>query len=100
MKSVTDPIDDECRGIEKYSFDRDNIFELLNSAVKRGELVENTPIETLTEITMDAYYGAVAVWCITNGEVDLTDGMEHFCEYALKTILEKYKEEKALTQLK
>lgn len=94
MKSVTDPLADERRGVEKYSFDRENILELLNGAVKRKELAENTPIETLTVIIMNAYYGAVAVWCITSGEVALRDSMERFCQYGLKSVLENYKEEK------
>lgn len=93
MKSVTDPIGDECRGVEKYSFDRDNILELLNGAVARGELSKNMPTEVLAEIIMNAYYGAVAVWCITSGDVDLIGSIEHFCEYGLKAILKQYKEE-------
>jgi len=95
MKSVTAPIDDECQGVEKYDFDRKNILELLNSAVERGELSQNTSIETLTEIIMNAYYGAVAVWCITSGDVGLVDSIVHFCEYGLKIIIKDFKEEKS-----
>lgn len=95
MKSVTDPVDNERRGIEKYDFDRDNLLELLNGAVSRKELAKNTPAETLAEIIMNAYYGAVAVWCITGGAVDLAESMEHFCGYGLKKIIEQYKEEKS-----
>lgn len=92
MKSVTDPVGDECRGVQKYGFDRDNILELLNGAAKRGELLKDTPTETLTEVIMNSYYGAVAVWCITSGDVDLIDSIDHFCEHGLKPIIGTYKE--------
>lgn len=95
MKSVTDPADGDCRGVEKYAFDRDNILELLDNAVGRGELSKETPTAVLTESIMNSYYGAVAVWCITSGEVDLLESIGHFCAYDLKTIIELYKEEHA-----
>lgn len=94
MKSVTAPSEGECRGVQKYEFDRDNLLELLDGAVERGELQKNTPVKKLTEIIMNGYYGAVAVWCMTSGEVDLVDSIGHFCEYGLKAMLEEYKEEK------
>lgn len=91
MKSVTSPLDGEKRGAEKYGFDYDNIKELLESAVQRGELCGGTAVRELTEIIMNAYYGAVAVWCITSGDVGLIQSIEHFCSCGLKAIIEQYK---------
>lgn len=93
MKSVTAPIDDEHGGVDKYRYDFDNILHLLKKGVEKGELAENTPTDALTEIIMNAYYGAVANWCITGGEKGLVTGIDNFCEYGLKTMIEEFKEE-------
>lgn len=93
MKSVTAPIDGEHGGLDKYRFDYDNILRLLNRGVEKNELVHETPTETVTGIIMNAYYGAVADWCITSGEKDLIAGMDDFCKYGLEAILKQYKEE-------
>lgn len=90
MKSVTSPLPGETGGIEKYTYDRENIQRLLEDAVRRGELAPDTPTRELTEIILNCYYGAVATWCITGGEAALADAMEHFCLYGLKAILTSY----------
>lgn len=94
MKSVTNPLSGDGRGVEKYIFDWNNIKELLENAVRRGELAEQTPTREITDVIMNAYYGAVATWCITSGSANLKDGMEHFCKYALKAMVKEYMEEK------
>lgn len=93
MKSVTAPIAGEHSGAEKYQYDHDNIRKLLNDGAARGELAETTPVETLTRIIMDAYYGAVVNWCITSGEADLISGIRNFCQYGLKSLLKPYQSE-------
>lgn len=93
MKSVTDPVAGETRGVDKFQFDSDNIEKLLENAVQRRELLPDTPVPEITELIMNTFYGAVAVWCITGGNVSLTDSMKHFCKYGLETILKNYKEE-------
>lgn len=90
MKSVTAPIADEHGGMDKYSYDYDNIRRLITDGVERGELISDIPTDTVAEIIMDAYYGAVANWCITGSAKDLVTGIENFCKYGLKAILEQY----------
>lgn len=91
LKSVTAPIEGEHGGADKFNFDYENIRKLLTDGVKSGELADNSAIDVLTEIIMNAYYGAVANWCITSGEKDLVSGINDFCEYGLKAILNQFK---------
>lgn len=91
MKSVAAPLASETGGIDKYHYDRDTIRTILQKAVEKSELKPDTPVESITQTIMNAYYGAVAVWCITKGEVGLCGSMNSFCENALGAVLENYK---------
>lgn len=90
MKSVAAPLEGECNGIRKFNYDRDNIKTFLKNAVEAGEMFSTSPIEEITECIMNLYYGAVASWCITKGEVSLIKSMEHFCDIALNAMLKEY----------
>lgn len=92
MKSVTAPLESEKGGVNKYNYDRDNISTVLKRAVDNNQLNTDTPIDEITECIMNVYYGAVAAWCITNGNVSLIKGIEDFCDIALKAILADYLE--------
>lgn len=91
MKSVTDPLEGETRGVEKYAFDFDNILGLLNSAAERGELKKDMPSHDIAGIIMNCYYGAVATWTITGGDSDLMKNIEAFCSLGLSAIIEKWR---------
>lgn len=94
MMSVTNPVEGDCKGTSKYTFDFDNILSVLTKAVERKELKKDMPAEKVTGIIMNAYYGAVAVWCLSSGKEDLIKRMNEFCECGLKAIIDAYKEEK------
>lgn len=91
MKSVAAPLPDEQGGIEKYCFDYDNIMEMLKKAVQAGELQNDTPCAVIAQNIMNSYYGAVISWCITKGDTELGENMEHYCTYELKLLIEHYK---------
>ena len=91
MKSVTAPLADEQGGMEKYTFDYGNIMNILKIAVEKGELKAEAPVEAMTENIMNGYYGAVASWCITKGKAELVRGIDDFCEYGVKILIENYK---------
>lgn len=90
MQSATAPIEQCSPGLSKYNFDCENVSTVLKNAVQNGELINDTPINELTNIIINEYYGTVAVWCITSGNVSLTESMRHFCEHGLKSILDKF----------
>lgn len=91
IKSVSAPLENENSGIKKYKFDKENILNLFIEAKKRHELKEDAPIDVMTEIIMDNYYGAVVTWCINKGqERTLIESIDHYCLYGLKTMIEIY----------
>lgn len=91
MKSVVAPLEEEKAGTIKFKYDSDNIVEILKKAVESGELKADAPVETIGEIIINTYYGAVATWCITKGaEGKLITSIDGFCADALKAILERY----------
>ncbi|MBS6115695.1 TetR/AcrR family transcriptional regulator [Thomasclavelia spiroformis] len=95
IKSVSAPLEEENSGVRKYQFDKENILNLLIQAQERHELNESMPVEVITEMIMDNYYGAVVTWCINKGkERTLVESIEHYCLYGLKPIIDIYKEEK------
>lgn len=90
MRSVTAPLPEERNGFEKYQYDFNNLKLILEEAAETGELAADAPIGKITECIMNVYYGAVANWCITKGEADLVESICHFCDLALKSVLEKF----------
>lgn len=94
MKSVTAPLASETGGIDKYNYDRNNILTILKKSVEKNELKADIPTESITQTIMNAYYGAVAVWCITKGEAGLYNAINDFCVNTLSIILANYKNQK------
>lgn len=91
MKSVTAPLPEEQGGIDKYRFDYNNIMEMIENAVERGELQTDAPCSLITVRIMNSYYGAVVSWCITKGEIELTKNIEDYCACELKLLIDNYK---------
>lgn len=90
MKGAVAPLQEEKAGTRKYRFDYDNILSILNNGMDQKELKQTTPVEILTEMMMNQYYGAVASWCILGQERSLVSMMEHYCQYELKILLQDY----------
>lgn len=92
MKSVVAPLEEEKAGLTKYQYDSDNIAEILDRAMQEGELKEDTPIGVIRNNIINAYYGAVAIWCITKGrEKELIRNIDAFCAESLRLMIEKYR---------
>jgi len=88
LKNVVEPEDVQGKG--KLSYDTGVIRDVLSKAVERGELREDTPVETLAESVATAYYGAVAVWAITDGAADPMKRIGDYCAGALRAVLKEY----------
>lgn len=52
---------------------RQLLYNILQQAVSRGELKQETPIEEINEIIMVFVSGMIADWCIFNGRYSLTE---------------------------
>lgn len=89
LKNVVNPAEE--LGRDKLAYDRRVIQELLSSAVECGELKKGVPVERITETIVAVYYGAVAIWAITNGKTDPVSLIRSFEKDSLNVILSKYK---------
>jgi len=88
LKNVVEP--DDKQGVGKLSYDKGVIRSALSCAAKRGELKADTPVEALTDIIVTEYYGAVAVWAITNGAYDPVEGIRTYCDTAMRQMLAEH----------
>jgi len=91
LKNVAEPEDEQGKG--KLAYDTGVIREALVSAVARGELLPETPADELADAIAAAYYGAVAVWAITDGKTDPVQLMKNYCAGALPALLAAYRKE-------
>lgn len=89
LKNVVEP--EDTQGKDKLRYDTGVIREALRAAVARGELGAETPAEALAESVAAAYYGAVAVWAITDGKADPMKLMEDYGRGPLRALLSGYK---------
>ena len=74
----------------KFVYDMRMIREMLEAAVRSGELSRGTPVETIARFAAVEYYGAVACWCITNGAMDPVKVLEEYCAEQLQPSLRAY----------
>lgn len=93
LKSISAPLENEDKGKKKYQKDYDYIYKLLKEAIESKELKKDTPIEKITSLITNYYYGSLASWCITSGEKDLEESIKEFLAYDLKNLINEYLEE-------
>ncbi len=90
-RSVTSPLDGDTLGMDKLNYDRSFIENCLQSAAGNGTLQSNTPISSLSLQIISAYYGAVALWCMSDGEITHTEIIKDFCKESLSKIINAYR---------
>lgn len=91
VKGVIDP-NNSGENIDngKWEYDVDMLKDILNTAIKNGELKKDTPVELLTHIIITQLYGMMTVWCVSDGKFEPTEWTEKFSEFQLKNILREY----------
>lgn len=90
-RSVTSPLDGDTLGMDKLSYDRGFIESCLQSAVDNGDLQANTPVSSLSLQIVSAYYGAVALWCMSDGKISHKEIIKDFCKDSLPKIINAYR---------
>ncbi len=90
-RSVTSPLGGDTLGMDKLSYDRGFIESCLKSAVDNGELQANTPVSSLSLQIVSTYYGAVALWCMSDGKIAHTEIIKDFCKDSLPKIINAYR---------
>lgn len=90
-RSVTSPLEGDTLGMNKVSYDNNFIESCLQSSVDNGTLREDTPISSLSLQILSAYYGAVALWCMSDGEISQAEIIKDFCKDSLSNIINAYR---------
>jgi AcrR family transcriptional regulator len=89
VRNVAEPEDEP--GKDKLAYDTGVIRAAFASAVERGELISDTPVDELADTVAAEYYGAVFVWAITDGKTDPLKTLETYGKTALPAMLDKYR---------
>ena len=74
----------------KFAYDLRVVREILDAAVKSGELAPDTPAKTIARLVTVEYYGAVACWGLTDGALDPVELLENYCAVQLRPSLREY----------
>lgn len=90
-RSIASPLDGDTLGMDKLSYDRGFIERCLQNAVDNGELQEDTPVSSISLQIVSAYYGAVVLWCMSEGEITHKEIIKDFCKNSLPKIINEYK---------
>ena len=90
-RSVTSPLDGDTLGMNKLIYDRSFIERCLRGAVDNGTLQSDTPVNSISLQIISAYYGAVALWCMSDGKVEHTEIIKDFCKDSLSKIIDQYR---------
>ncbi len=77
---------------QKWNYDFLMLKNILENAIKNGELKETTPIELLTHIIICELYGMMTCWCMSDGKFEPLEWTEKFCKIQLETIFKPYKQ--------
>jgi len=80
----------DAKDTQKWQYDTKTLLDMLNFAVKNGELKKNTPTETLTHIIISQMYGMMLCWCMSDEEFNPHDWVQKFCKLQLNNILKPY----------
>ena len=86
MKSAVSPISESTPGMIKLNFDRNYVLTTLQLAKQNQEIDENASLDALADMIMAQYYGAVALWSLTNGQFSMVEDIQEFTQ-RLQTLL-------------
>ncbi|MGN0015209.1 MAG: hypothetical protein ACI37T_07315, partial [Candidatus Gastranaerophilaceae bacterium] len=91
VRDVIDPnnVPDD-KDSKKWFYDFEMLELILNDAIKKDELKEDTPTEFLSHLLICELYGMMTCWCMSDGKFEPLEWTDKFCELQLKTILNKY----------
>lgn len=63
---------------------------MMQAAIKEGELVPETPVETLTKVIITELYGMMICWCMSDGTFEPKDWIDRFCDIQVEKMFEAY----------
>lgn len=79
LKGAVCPQEGVCPGLRKLSFDLDYVRSCIEEEKKAGHLHDFT-CEELSNFIVSEYYGLISLWCINDGNYDLSGSMCFFAD--------------------
>lgn len=79
LKGAVYPQEGVCPGLRKLSFDLDYVRSCIEEVKKAGQL-QGFDSEELSNFIVSEYYGLISLWCINDGNYDLSGKMLFFAE--------------------
>ena len=76
--------------LNKMLLDIHVVEGILLSGMQSGELREGIPIDSLKHSIIAEFYGAVVIWCMSNGSVSPNDIIQYYCRHHLGELFSDY----------
>lgn len=100
IKNVVDPnaknIDNS---FSKLKHDTEFLRKILENAVVDNQLMQEIPIDLVTNFIIDEMYGMIVCWCMSDGNLKLSECTKIYCEM-LGRIIEPYKKDNVIEEIK
>lgn len=75
---------------DKLHMDIDSMKGMIETGVARGELKEDTPVESLAHTLVDVIYGEMLCWDMSGGAYSFEARTKEFCHLFLPALLKPY----------
>lgn len=76
--------DTDGSAISKYRYDYQAMQSVLSEAVRRGQLIADTPIDVLSLLLNAELYGLMTAWCMSDGATVGSENIKAFRLYMLE----------------
>ena len=76
--------DKDGNAISKYRYDYQAMHSVLSEAVRRGQLIADTPVDALSLLFNAELYGLMTAWCMSDGAAVGSENIKAFRTYMLE----------------
>ncbi len=75
---------------DKLHVDIDSMKGMIETGIKRGELMDDTPVDALAGALVDVIYGEMLCWDMSGGAYSFEERTKEFCNLFLPTMIQPY----------
>ncbi len=75
---------------DKLSVDIDSMKGMIEKGIERGELTDDTPVDTLANALVDVIYGEMLCWDMSGGAYSFEERTKEFCNLFLPAMMQPY----------
>ena len=74
----------------KLAMDLESMRGMFQKGVERGELKQDTPVDTLSHTLVDLIYGEMLCWDMSGGAYSFEERTREFCSLFLPAMMKPY----------